>query len=447
MKSATARHTRYQNAALTVAAAFGIIAGAFAIAPSAGAQGMVRDNSANSIITGGAVTPQEFIQKARANNPADLQAVFSQYGLTPAEYDRFLTDARMGEARKNGEIVVNGQVVARDARSLGREQKSYSSTRTIAGKNYYESRSQDVFVPESIPVMVLFDSQGRYEFGVLTACANPIRGTAVTSTQRCEALQRTAVSGMENAYDFTTRASATGGSRINHVIYDFGDGSATQQRTNPTEAVRHTYSKPGTYQAKVTVYVQTPGGQTPVTSSSCVQTVTVQQRQVAQPVAPTYRCESLRAAAIADTSGLGYTFTANASHRNARVRSVDFDFGDGTRAANVLPSTATGTTNTSGTTNVAVNHTYAQQGNYTAKATVYFTATDANGVVSEYQETCLLQVNTQQPAVQGVSTERPQAPAILPETGVGTILVVFLATSVLGSAAYYLYTKRRLAQL
>jgi LPXTG-motif cell wall-anchored protein len=460
MTFATAARTLTRRTALGFGTALAVLAGAVAFGQTAGAQQMVRDTSANSIISGGAVTPQEFIQKARANNPADLQTIYTQYGLTAAEYDRFLTDARMGEARKNGEIVVNGQVVAREARSLGREQKSYSSVRTIGGKNYHESRSQDVFIPESMPIMVLFDEQGRYEFGILTPCANPVRATPVTPLQRCDSLQRTPVADVPDTYDFTTRATAQNGARISHVIYDFGDGSTPEQRTNPAEAVRHAYTQPGTYQAKVTVYVQTAAGQIPVTSSSCQQAVTVRQRQVAQPVTPAYRCENLRASALADTSGRGFTFTANASHRNARVRHVDFDFGDGNRAQNVLPSSTTGTTtgttttgtaggasNASTNTSVATNHTYAQPGSYTARATVYFTTTDANGTAVEHQEDCQVQVTVQQPVVQGASTERPQAPAILPETGVGTILVVFLAASLIGSAGYYLYTKRRLAGL
>jgi LPXTG-motif cell wall-anchored protein len=159
------------------------------------------------------------------------------------------------------------------------------------------------------------------------------------------------------------------------------------------------------------------------------------------------------------------------------VRHVDFDFGDGNRAANVLPSATTGSTTTTttntgttngtttgsttgttnsttgnstaaaGTTTVSTNHTYAQHGSYTVKATVHFTLTGANGTTTEHQETCTLQVTTQQPVVQGAATERPQAPAILPETGVGTFLAVFVAASLIGTAGYYLYTKRRLAQI
>lgn len=578
------RNVLLQKTALILAAAFGLVAGA---AGMAGAEGMTRDNSANSIMRGGALSTQEFVQKANANNPDDLQAVYSAYGLEPSEYDRFQRDAKMGVAHRNGEITVDGQVVARDARSVGRESKPYASARTIDGQRYYESRSQDVFASPTIPVMVLFDEQGRYETGILTACGNPIRGTPVTQQQVCESLRSTPVNGMDNTYDFSTSARAGNGSRITRVVYDFGDKTQAVERTSPTESVRHTYEEPGTYRARVTVYVDTPGRTgIPVTSNACVSTVTVDDDAPATPVSrPTHRCESLtaRRTATATTStrtntstnsnadtdtttnvntstnnrttdgtdNLRYTFTARASHRDATVRSVDFDFGDGNTATDVRPtravgsrtstadttnvttdagtptsrtgngtasaadsgdigtlqsddgragsgnaidandsgdigtlesddnpgttdvnrtettrtdttststrstsdgttstSTATRTTGRTGTTEVSQTHTYAQPGTYTARAVIHFTMTDANGNVVNETEECELRITTARstPVTPAADVEEtPRTPAILPETGLGAFVALAAAASIVGSAGYYIYARRRLA--
>ncbi len=475
------KRSGYVNTATALLAGLALLAGTLtaALVPaSVHAQAStntntVRDNSANSIIQGGALTPQEFITKARANSPSDLQPIFSAYGLTAAEYDRFLQTAKMGTAYKNGTVMVDGQVVATDARSLGRDKKAYSTSRSIAGVSgtqYYESRSQDVFVPDSIPIMVMFDERGQYEFGVLTACANPVRATPVRPQQRCEALQRTAVSGQANTYDFSTRASAGNGSTISRVVYDFGDGTATETRTSPTEAVRHSYSQPGTYRAKVTVYVMLPGGQeSPVTSTTCVSTVTV--RQPPQPVQPTakpavFDCTGLRSSRPANsTNNLQYTFTATVTRQNAQLSYVDFDFGDGI-TQRVTPAQPTDT-------QISATHTYAQNGTYTARATTYFTAADGattqgtasvvssnngqsasittagsttttNGTTSAGSDTCEVQITTEQPIAPASTV--PQAPT-LPATGVGEFIALFSAVSILSSIGYYVYTKRRFAQL
>ncbi len=49
----------------------------------------VKDNSDNSIIKGGVSSASDLVIKARANNPSDLQAVFSKFNLTPDKYDQF----------------------------------------------------------------------------------------------------------------------------------------------------------------------------------------------------------------------------------------------------------------------------------------------------------------------------------------------------------------------
>lgn len=361
-----------RRAAVVLATAVGVALGSFGVAQAQQSQpAVVRDNSDNSIVRGGTLSAQEFVDKARANSPNDLQAIFSAYGLTPDEYDRFLRDAKMGVASKDGTITVDGRVVARNAYSLGRDAKSYSTPKTINGVQYHESRAQDVFVPRTMQVLVLMDAQGRMEFAVLAPCGNPVRATVVQP-----------------------------------------------QAPAPAPAP-----------------APTP---TPVAP---------------KPVSAVHRCANLRAVQNSANRML-YTFTATASHRNAQVSYADFDFGDGTVAKGVRPGaamqTAGSTTNNSTgsttitSTPIAVDHTYAQAGTYTATATVYFTKTEANGTTASYSDSCQATVTPQMAAVQPVAA--PQAPAVLPATGVGEFVALFLGVTAFTSAGYYLYTKRRLLQ-
>lgn len=281
-----------RNAAAVPAAAVLTLGAVVAVAPTTQAQQMSRDNSTNSIINGGTLSTQEFVNKAQANNPNDLQAIYQDYGLGVGDYNNFQQNAKMGVAHRNGDVTVDGRVVARNAYSLGRDKKAYSTNRVINGKTYYESRAQDVFQSNTIPAMVMLDNQGRYRFGVLTACGNPMRATPVTPAAqpqlpRCDQLQVTPATNQANTYSFTTRASNSGGGSFTRVVYDFGDKSPSETRNSGAEAVTHTYTMPGTYTASVTVYFRADNGaESAITSASCQAVVTVQAPPVVPP-APT----------------------------------------------------------------------------------------------------------------------------------------------------------------
>lgn len=307
----------FKRVSVVLATAVSLAVASFGVAQAQQAQPtMVRDNSDNSIIRGGALSAQEFVDKARANNPADLQAIFSSYGLTPDEYDRFLRDAKMGVASKDGTISVDGRVVARNAYSLGRSQKSYSTPKTIGSTQYHESRAQDVFVPQTMTAWVLMDAQGRMEFAVLAPCANPVRANVVqpqtpppapapaptpppvkpvSAVHRCQNLRAAQNTSNRLTYTFTATA-AHRNAEVSYVDFNFGDGnsangvrpSTTVQQVSSTAtastpiSVDHTYAQVGTYTASATVYFTKTeaNGSTATYSESCQVTVTPQQATV-----------------------------------------------------------------------------------------------------------------------------------------------------------------------
>jgi len=300
----------------------------------------------------GAATPTELIKDIKGNNPSDLKAIYDSYGLAPADYSRFVETARMGTAYKDGRIVVDGQTVATDAWSVGRHNWAGRKAIKIAGKTYYTSSTKNSFESDSIPVMVMFDKNGKMEFAALTACGNPITGTPKSPTYACNELKKTAVSGKANTYNFTTSASAGNGAKIVKVEYDFGDGTSVT-KTSPTDAVQHTFTKTATVTVKV--YVSIPGKQTIVVQSTKCKTVV----NVELPK-PEMACTGLTATpGKADEQGnTPYTFAAKASAKNATIQSYAFTFGD--------KATQTVTT---GNATAAAAHTYAP-GTYTANVSV-----------------------------------------------------------------------------
>jgi hypothetical protein len=322
----------------------------------------VRECSQNSIdyknMNGGcgAASPTEFIKDVKANSPSDLKAIYENYGLAPSEYTRFVDSARMGTAYKDGRIVVDGQTVATDAASVGRDTWAGRKAIKIAGKTYYTSSTKTSFNANSIPVMVMFDKVGKMEFAALTACGNPITGKPQTPTYACNELKKTPVSGKTDTYNFTTSASAGNGAKIVKVEYDFGDGSAKVSKTSPTEAVAHTFTKSSTVTVKVSVSL--PGKQTiVVVGAKCNTKITVTPPT---PPKPSMSCDQLKLTpGKADEQGnIEYTLAANASVKNATIQSYSFTFGD--------KETKTVTT---GATTASATHTYAP-GTYSANVSV-----------------------------------------------------------------------------
>ena len=298
------------------------------------------DCSANAIMHCGTASASDFIAKVRSGNGGaqnDLPTIYSSYGLTSADYNRFITSAQPGTAYKDGRIVVGGRVVATGAESIGRSQKSYSHAKVIGGTTYWESSAQDVFLSDSIPVLVLFNAQGQMQFAVMTDCGNPTHGQPVTPTYACNNLATRQID--RTTYAFSTSASAGNGATINHVVYDFGDGTSSTQ-TNPATEVTHTYAKEGNYSAKVTVYVNVPNAATAVVApaGNCVKQITV----TPPPATPVAACTLLTITPTDNRLTFNLTATASATG-GATISGYHFYVRNGSQTIveKLVPSTAT----------------------------------------------------------------------------------------------------------
>jgi hypothetical protein len=407
----------------------------------------VQDCKTNSIMRCGAGTPADFIAKTQANAPGDLKTVYADYGLVSSQYSKFVTSARAGVVYKNnGRIVVDGQTVATNAYSLGRESKSYSSAKTIGGKTYYQSSVKDVMLNQSLPVMVMFNAKGVMQFAVMDACGNPMRATKITPSYSCDLLQKTPVAGKKDTYNFIAKTSAAGNAKVVKVVYDMGDGSNITL-TNLSTVVQHNYKTPGNYTAKVTVYVSLPGNQTvTVTSAKCL-TVTV----VEQPKVPFPSCISV-SGALLNKDERRYEFTVTTSQGNgSTLRSASFDFGDGVKANDLAPTTST---------TVKTTHVFTKEGKYTVVAAVSFNT--AAGVKSV---TCTTAIDTGTTPVCALNPSLPanspdckpcefnaqlpanspdcKKPEVLVNTGTGSMLGIFTVSSIAAGFGYRRFLLRR----
>ncbi|MGH7197084.1 MAG: PKD domain-containing protein [Candidatus Saccharimonadales bacterium] len=409
-----------------------------------------RDCSPNSILKAnvgggcGTMSASEFRTDYKTNKEGDLPAIYNHFGLQSGEIDRFASSAKKATAYKDGRIVVDGQTVATDAYSIGRQQITGNNQKfTIGGKTYWGGPNSGNFGSSSIPAYVMFNDDGLMEFAVLTSCGNPTNGKKVTPKYSCDKLNMNPVSGKKNTYNFTTNATATNNAKIVKVIYDFGDGSAKVEKTKPSDVVTHTYAKPGNYTAKVTVVVSLPGGKTKtVTGVQCTKPVKVEEEKK-----PFFACKNLVVTTI-NKEEREYRFTVTSEQRDGpKLAKADFNFGDGQSVTGVAPTNE----NTAMAT-----HKYAKdlEGTVNITATVYATSGDKDANDNK----CVAKLDFKAPPPEeckpGVPVgderceEKPEAPQVLPSTGPAEIIGGTLGLgSIVAAGSYYVSSRRNLLDL
>jgi hypothetical protein len=290
--------------------------------------------------------------------------------------------------------------------------------------------------------MVWFNDQGKVAAVIMTACGNPMGGDNTTPSYSCQLLKVEKSTDQNNTYSFTTVAPTTNGATISRVVYDFGDGTAPETRTNLDEAVTHTYIQGGDFTAKVTVYAKLPGGkEVIVNGGGCAKRIQIEKVKPA--VQANFECTQLTATPRNESDdnndGMSYTFRATGSTDNAKLTKADFDFGDGQTSNGVLVA---------GSSSNAINadHTYAQAGTYIAKATLFFQpqagATTTTASNQDTSDTCRVTVTIQQKAVVTTASQ-----PTLPNTGPAGAVGMFTGASVLGTLGYRWRTRRRMTKI
>jgi hypothetical protein len=365
----------------------------------------VRDGDrGNSIMNDGSIgclTLSECVADMKANKPGDLQTIYANRGLSASEIDRFAKEAKPAKVYKDGRIVVDGQVV---------------------------------------------------EFAMLTACGNPTWGTNQKPEYGCKALNKTAVSGKQNTYSFTTTLNPSKLVTVEKLVYNFGDGSKEVTTTNPSQAVTHEFTKAS--DVTVTVYYKAPGGK--ILTSKCATKVTV--------VNPFFACDIVLPRELNEAK-TKFRFTVKTSQGNgATLKDADFTL-DGS-------STVTGVNTKDEAGNIYKEYEFAQDGKeHTILVKVNFNI--ASGVQSKTceakvttgktpmctvpgkemypvgapecapDEKCIVPGKEHLPKDSPECVETPETPEVLPETGMGGVAGIFAGTSVLGAVAHRLFSNRR----
>ena len=403
----------------------------------------------------------DFINKIQGTDGLghhDFATIYSAFGLSPSNYTDFAKTAVQGVANRNGNVYIGSDVVGINGQSFGRTQGCHGtgefSFAGLWGNTFSKTFASGT---QTIGSLIYFNDDGVPIFGVMNVCGNPIRFTPVTPSFSCKALNVTPDNNKVNTYNFTTNAPVSGyGVSVAKVVYDFGDGK-TAESTNPSANVSHTYDKPGKYTAKVTVYVNLPGGKskTIVAAGDCVHVVEV----------PSFECTVLNSAILSqdDKTKLVVRFVAQATvSGGAKLTSGDFSFGDGTPDKTGVNPDAGGLTVT--WTHTYTNITGDKDFSADAAAVLHFML-DGGGTATA--DTCKAQVTATKttpeckpgipvgdvrcnpcPSDSSLPADSDKCvPPHLPNTGAGNTIAIFAAVLIGGFLVYrqLLFRKHRAA--
>lgn len=240
-------------------------------------------------------------------------------------------------------------------------------------------------------------------------------------------------------YRFSTSLTAQNGAVLKNIAYNFGDNSPVVNTTNTSvdhQFPANTSDAAVQYNVKAVLTFTVNGEDKVVDSAACATQVSVNP-EVKTPI---YTCDGL---VINKLSDVKYSFTTSLTAQNGAVlKNIAYNFGDNSEVVNTLLTT--------------VEHTYAAPGEYNASAVLTFTVNGEDTVVAS--ENC--KATTDKPPVvpmcpipgkehlpkdspeckevPPVTPENPiePEPTVLPDTGSGQVVGMFLSTVAAGMIAY-----------
>jgi hypothetical protein len=379
----------------------------------------------------------------------NIQHIYNWFGISDSDMQSLGNNAKNGKVTDKGNVYVGDTMVATDAMTAGRQNMSGSTKQTSQDTTFYTRPPSVSFQSQSIDAYVVMKN-GVFQFAVLKSCGNPVKATAKTQPAPTPTPQPAPAPAPAAA----PQPSVCSGNTTNS-----NSGIASQGGNCSINTT--------------TVVQQTPAPQQPT-----------QEQTVTSP-SPSGQCNNLSVTAAPGNSG-GTPMTVQASvdfsaQNGAQLKSIVYDFGDGTVSA---PTTQT-----------SMTHTYAQPGTYTIKATLDFngmsnastanatttssgstninggsstasgsgssvslnSSTSVNASVTSATTTpqvCQASVTIAQnptpppsPTVTTTSTPQPVAkgPTQLVNTGSGSMAGVFGLTTVVSAFAYRLYLRHRLS--
>ena len=138
-----------------------------------------------------------------------VKSLYNHSGITDSMINNG-TNMKQGTVDANGNVIVDGQVVATGARTYqakaGTRQVSPEKTVNYGGYNYYQYTTGQSFIDgtTTYAIYAWFDNYGKFIAGVIKDCGNPVWGQATWKAKDvkvCDLTSKKIVTIKENEYD------------------------------------------------------------------------------------------------------------------------------------------------------------------------------------------------------------------------------------------------------
>lgn len=130
-----------------------------------------RDCDSNAVINCGAMTINELTTKYNSN--AGTRHIFDYFGITSKDISNLRQFAHAGTVQKNGNVLVDGKIVATNARTAGRMYIPGSTKVTYQGTTFYTRTPSVSFLNNSLDAFVIMQN-GSFSYAILASCGNPV---------------------------------------------------------------------------------------------------------------------------------------------------------------------------------------------------------------------------------------------------------------------------------
>jgi LPXTG-motif cell wall-anchored protein len=129
-----------------------------------------RECNSNAVLYCGALNTSD-VEKKYSN--AGVAEIYDYFGISKADVLALKTTAVAGRVYKNGEVTVNGKVVATNAVTAGRNDKTGSTKVTHKGVTFYKRAPSVSFKVDYISSFVVL-KDGQFDFAIIASCGNPV---------------------------------------------------------------------------------------------------------------------------------------------------------------------------------------------------------------------------------------------------------------------------------
>jgi uncharacterized repeat protein (TIGR01451 family) len=167
------------------------LVGAISLSATANAEG--RECGDNAIIRCGAMSASE-LKSEYAKNERGLKKIYSYYNIDASDIASS-TSAKTGTVHTNGEVIVDGKVVATNAYTVGRSGSLGGSKVDANGWSVYQGADR---LKSTLSAYVFFNADGSFKSAVIKVCGNPVKATPKPVSKPGISLTKT-VNGGEHA--------------------------------------------------------------------------------------------------------------------------------------------------------------------------------------------------------------------------------------------------------